>query len=64
MMVQFGWKDMRWLTEAVEKLDKMQEGQEPGKFWGSREQEGVECLKCFTYRNCHASQRWCIVPYP
>lgn len=52
----FGWKDVRWLTEAMEKLDKGQEGIASGKFWGSREQEGVECLKCFTYGNGHASR--------
>lgn len=31
------------------KLEKAQEGQERGRFWGSREQEGVEYLKCLTY---------------
>lgn len=39
MMLEFGWKDVRWLTEAMEKLDKVQEEQEPGKCWGSRVQE-------------------------
>lgn len=63
-MLEFGRKDVMWLLEAMETLDKVQEGQEPGKLWVSGEQEPVRYLKSFTYRNCHASQRWYIVPHP
>lgn len=42
-MLEIDWKDVGWLTEAMEK-------QEPGRFWGSREQEGAGYLKYLTYR--------------
>lgn len=49
MMLETDGKHVGWLTETMEKLEKAQEEQEAETLWGSREQEGVECLQCRTH---------------
>lgn len=56
-MLEIGGKDVGWLTETMEKLEKAQKEQDAEKLWGSREREGVECLTyhCFTHHCIKAS---------
>lgn len=48
-MLETGGNDVGWLAEAMGKLEKTQEGQEPEKFEASPEQ-AVEGVKCPTHR--------------